>query len=145
MKACYNCLLHYWNQREHHLIDRELIVDTLTRLNQAEIEASAPMDRLSLLEEKCGSQFERNVLHEIKKRGYRLPDEAQKIISEGDEPIAVADFFYKPNVCVFVDGPDHEKDYVKHADERKRKRLKSLGYSVRVIKSIEDVSKVKEI
>ena len=28
-KACYNCLLHYWNQREHHIIDRDLVKDTL--------------------------------------------------------------------------------------------------------------------
>ena len=135
VRACYNCMLHYWNQREHSLIDRKLVIETLTRLQEAEIRTGSSIDRFSELKTKCESGFERQMLHEITNRDYRLPDEAQKSISEGDEPITIADFFYKPNVCVFVDGPDHEKDYVAHADARKRKRIKSLGYRVIVIKT----------
>lgn len=143
VRACYNCLLHYWNQREHSLINRKLIINTLTRLITANLNNTVDVDRFSELEKKCDSGFEIQVLHEIKKRGYRLPDEAQKVIHEGDEPITIADFFYKPNRCIFVDGPDHEKDYVKHADTRKRKRIKSLGYRVLVIKTLEDTTQVK--
>ena len=46
---------------------------------------------------------------------------------------------------MFVDGPDHEKDYVQHADIRKRKRTKSLGYRVLVIKTLEDVMNISEL
>jgi len=145
VRACYNCMLHYWNQREHSLIDRKLVTETLTRLQTAKIKATSNIDLFSELEQKSESGFERQVLHEIKKRDYRLPDEAQKVISEGDEPITIADFFYKPNICVFVDGPDHEKDYVAHADARKRKRIKSLGYRVMVINTIEDVTQLKDL
>ena len=138
-------MLHYWNQREHSLIDKKLIIETLSRLQNAEVSALENTDNFTELEKKCESGFERRVLHEIKKRGYRLPDEAQKVISEDDEPITIADFFYKPNVCVFVDGPDHEKDYVEHADERKRKRIKGLGYRVIVIKTINDIIQIKDL
>jgi len=145
VRACYNCLLHYWNQREHSLINRKLVIETVKRLITLNINKTDDVDRFSELEKKCDSGFEIQVLHEIKKRGYRLPDEAQKIIHEGDEPITITDFFYNPNICVFVDGPDHEKDYVKHADIRKRKRIKSLGYRVLVIKTIEGVTQVRDL
>jgi len=138
-------MLHYWNQREHSLIDRKLVIETLKQLQEAKIKPGTSNDLFSDLERKCESGLERQVLSEIKNCGYRLPDEAQKNISEGDEPITIADFFYKPNICVFVDGPDHEKDYVAHADARKRKRIKSLGYRVMVIKTIEDVTQLKDL
>ena len=41
-----------------------------------------------------------------------LPDKAQKLITDKVEPIAQADFFYKLATIVFVDGPDHDKDYI---------------------------------
>ena len=53
-----------------------------------------------------------------------------KIISKDGEPIAEADLYYDPKTCVFIDGPDHDKDYVKEDDERKRSKLKKLGYKI---------------
>jgi len=141
-KACYNCLLHFWNQREHNIIDRNQIIDTLKLLQTADAEVDLKDDQYSLLISQCQSDFERNVLSELRNKGYRLPDEAQKIINEGDEIITVADFFYKPNITVFVDGPDHEKDYVEHGDQRKRKRIKGLGYRVIEIVSMNDIGKL---
>ena len=47
-----------------------------------------------------------------------------------------------------MDGPPHDKDYVKKDDETKRARLKELGYRVHVIKydSIkEDISKLNKL
>ena len=40
---------------------------------------------------------------------------------------------------MFVDGPAHEKDYVKKDDEEKRRELRELGYRVFTI-SHKDVS-----
>lgn len=37
----------------------------------------------------------------IRDRRLPLPDAAQKIIYDGDEPIATADFFYAPRILVF--------------------------------------------
>jgi very-short-patch-repair endonuclease len=87
------------------------------------------------LEAVCQSDFERQILAAIRDRGLTLPDEAQKIIYEGDEPIASADFFYEPKVVVFVDGSPHYRDYVAAADDTKRKRLKAKGYRVVAIRA----------
>jgi very-short-patch-repair endonuclease len=50
------------------------------------------------------------------------------------DPIAEADLFYEPKIVVFIDGPDHDKDYVGAADEAKRRKLKARGYQIVVIR-----------
>ena len=50
------------------------------------------------------------MLREIQQRGLPLPDAAQKVIYDGDVPVASADFFYKPHTLVFVDGSPHYRD-----------------------------------
>jgi hypothetical protein len=95
--------------------------------------------------EACESNFEREVLHTVRDQDLDLPDEAQKVIYDGDEPVAKPDFFFERSgrsIAIFVDGPAHEKDYVKEDDERKRTRLKQMGF--RVI-PISDISQVPEI
>ncbi len=46
--------------------------------------------------------------------------------------ISVADYYYeKPkNLCVFVDGPPHNKTEVKEDDEKKCKKLRQKGYGI---------------
>ena len=34
---------------------------------------------------------------------------------------------------MFIDGPDHDKEHIKLDDERKRTKLKKLGYKVVVV------------
>ena len=60
----------------------------------------------------------------------QMPEEIHKIIYKDSEPIAEADLFFNPKICVFVDGPDHDKDYIRVDDEKKRTKLKKLGYKV---------------
>jgi hypothetical protein len=145
-QACYNCLLRYWNQREHLLLDRDLVKDFLIELQNPTITEIDPLTgHLEDLISQTESDFEKKVLYEIKDKGYRLPDEAQKLIQENHEPITRADFFYEPKTCVFVDGPAHDKDYVKSGDQRKRRRIKSLGYRIIVIREINDIEKLKKL
>jgi len=68
-----------------------------------------------------------------------LRDAARETQYDRDgSPLAVADFYYRrERVVVFVDGSPHHRDYVQAADERKRQRLKGLGYRVLVAKSDE--------
>ena len=139
-RACYDCLLSFYNQRDHEQLDRTLVLPALQALEGLQVE---PIQQPSAgpsfeeLEAKCQSDFEREVLAAIWDRDLPLPDEAQKTIYDGDEPIATADFFYAPRILVFVDGSPHYRDYVQAADDRKRRRLKALGYRVVVVRAEE--------
>ena len=139
-KACYDCLLSFYNQPDHEFIDRTLVLPFLRSLEgltiePVEVTSSGPP--LEGLDAQCQSDFERQVLHAIADKGLPLPDGAQKTIYEGDEPIAIADFFYEPKLLIFVDGSPHYRDYVETADESKRRRLKAKGYRIVAITDIE--------
>jgi hypothetical protein len=148
-RACYECLMSFYNQREHELFDRTLVNGWLETMEIAGLsEVSDETEDESEFEEllnACDSSFEREVLHAIRDGGFELPDEAQHTIYDGDEPVAKPDFFYHREgtpIAVFVDGPVHKKDYVKKDDEQKRNRLKRMGY--RVV-PIDDISQVPEV
>lgn len=136
-RACYECLLSFYNQLDHGLIDRNLAVRFLRSLETLSVEAvedSGAGPSLDDLLAQCQSGLEREVLRAIHERGLPLPDAAQKTLYDGDEPVAVADFFYEPRIVVFVDGSPHHKDYVAAADDVKRSRLKAKGYRVVVVR-----------
>jgi hypothetical protein len=139
----------FYNQREHELFDRTLVNGWLETMEIAGLsKVSDETEDESGFEEllnACDSSFEREVLHAIRDGGFELPDEAQHTIYDSDEPVAKPDFFYhreETPIAVFVDGPVHEKDYVKKDDEQKRNRLKRMGY--RVV-PIDDISQVPEV
>jgi len=136
-KACYECLLNYYNQREHEKLDRNLILPTLRQLETAKTTYNPPTNQQQKLDDllkACDSELERTVLRKIADGGLPLPDEAQHIIYDKDVRIAKPDFFFKQqNIALFVDGPPHDEDYVRREDAEKRKKLKALGYRVYAI------------
>jgi len=134
-KACYACLLSFFNQRDHHLLDRTLVLPWLQSLEDLTVALQVSADRFEALASGCQSDLEREVLAAIRDRGLPLPDEAQRTVYDGDAPLAIADFYYEPRIVVFVDGSPHHRDYVQAADQRKRGRLKALGYRVLVVKA----------
>ena len=105
----------------------------LQGLEELAVELQVSEDRFEALAAQCQSGLEREVLAAIRDRGLPLPDAAQKTVYDGDEPLASVDFYYQPRIVVFVDGSPHHRDYVAAADERKRRRLKALGYRILVI------------
>lgn len=137
-RACYECLCTFYNQRDHYLLDRHLVLPwprsltdlTVTRLETAPT-ASSSLDSLLA---QCESNLEREVLQKIARRGLPLPAEVQKTIYDGDAPVTRADFFYEPNHAVFVDGPPHDQDYVQAIDANTRRRLRQLNYRPLVIR-----------
>jgi very-short-patch-repair endonuclease len=134
--ACYDCLLSFYNQRDHELLDRQLVLPFLQSLKGAVTERVAGEDeaeRFERLLSQCQSSFEREVLQAIRDAELRLPDEAQKTVYDGGEPIVTSDFFYAPRLLVFVDGSPHYKEYVLAADEQKRHQLRALGYRILAI------------
>lgn len=147
-RACYDCLLSFYNQRDHGNIDRVVVLNWLKTLDGFEIISAQPRDdeKLAILLEQCQSDFERNVLRDIAAKDIRMPDETQKTIYDNDGvPLAIADFFYTPKLILFVDGSPHYQDYVRAADESKRKRLKGLGYRMIVIRSDGLVDGIREL
>jgi superfamily II DNA or RNA helicase/rubrerythrin len=135
-RACYECLMSYFNQREHPLFDRELVMPWLygtTAMTLDPIEAATDDEHFERLWEACESSLERKVLEAVREEGYPYPDEAQKTIYNGDEPVVQADFYYSDGaqpqpIVVFVDGPDHEKEHVQRDDAAKRERLLRMNY-----------------
>jgi len=142
VKACYDCLLSYTNQRYHLSIDRHLVKDLLKRLSSSITEKRTKKRSYeehykwlkSLTDSR--SEIERRFLEHLYKTKRRLPDEAQKDL---EDFYCRPDFFYEPNICVFCDGAVHDQPDQKKEDEKIRRQLKARGYRVVVIRYDQDL------
>ncbi len=136
-RACYECLMSYYNQRDHHLLDRHAVRDALLALaGGATLLGDAVRDYAAhyrwLRELTDGrSELERTVLDHLYCTQRRLPDLAQYAVPN---VMAVPDFFYKPNVCVYCDGSVHDEPQQAAIDASSRRELKALGYRVIVLR-----------
>jgi len=135
IKACYNCICNFYNQYEHKYFDRSIVKDFLLQLAATDSIKGSQDDNVlfDIYMKEAASELERKVIKMLKEEGTKLPAAIHKIISKDGEPIAEADLYYEPRIAVFIDGPDHDKEYVKLDDDRKRTKLKKLGYKVLVI------------
>ena len=148
-KACYDCLCNYYNQRVHDKLNRKLVLPLLKTLNGAKVisgfvDTASGKSRFDKLMKACGSNLEKTVLQKIKDLGLPLPTGSQKVISECEVPIAKPDFEYSREgspLLLFVDGPDHDKESVKHDDKIKRGQLDLMGYQIFVIRYDGDMEK----
>lgn len=141
-RACYDCLLSYYNQREHRLLDRHLVRDFLlqltrgvTRLGQGAKNFEQHYKWLRQLTDSR-SRLERDFLDRIYQTKRRLPDYAQRNLADA---YACPDFFYEPNVCVFCDGSVHDEPQQQAMDKEKRQELRDRGYRVMVIRYDRDL------
>lgn len=130
--ACYDCLMSYTNQRDHGLLDRFTIRETLLAMSGTTMSASnAPKPReaqLSELVTLCDSELEREWLRFVDERGFRLPTHAQRLIAECHTR---PDFYYADYLtAVFIDGPHHEYQEDKQLDAAKTAALHDAGYGV---------------
>lgn len=136
--GCYRCLLSYYNQPDHELIDRQdkdaggLLLDVLCRLTQATVaqgtQGRAPAEHDAQLARTAGSSLEQAWLDHVKEHGYRKPDRGQHVIAAAG---CCADFFYDDlNLAVFVDGPHHETETQRARDAAIDRRLDELGVLV---------------
>lgn len=124
--ACYDCLLSYYNQSDHKLLDRALARDILAALRDATLE---PGERgLATLSAATESPLEAAFLDFLRSNGCRLPDRAQVYFeSAGTRP----DFVYDDAcVAVYVDGPHHEYPDRQQRDRAREAAMKDLGYRV---------------
>jgi Lhr-like helicase/very-short-patch-repair endonuclease len=136
--GCYRCLLSYYNQPDHTLIDRKdkdasgLLLDILCRLTQASTTQGtlgrAPEQHDAELARMAGSSLEQAWLAHVNENGYRKPDRGQQTISAA---ATCADFFYDDlHLAVFIDGPHHNAERQKQTDADINRKLDELGYLV---------------
>ncbi|MDQ1247200.1 MAG: hypothetical protein QG597_1570 [Actinomycetota bacterium] len=126
-QACYDCLLSYSNQWDHQHLDRHRVVDLLQRLAASSVAVGAGgEDRAAQLErltKACDSELEKQFLVLLEQHGFRLPDDAQKIV---DGYYVRPDFAYHTDgmdVAIFIDGPIHDTAHQSQKDEQARMKL----------------------
>lgn len=132
--ACYRCLLSYYNQPDHELLDRKdpVFFEILTSLISAKIEISGggrtPEEQTNHLKRLSNSSLEQAWLDYVKKNGHRPPDEAQFTLEQfGTCP----DFIYKKHQAViYIDGPHHEQTNQLSIDRELTKKLENAGLLV---------------
>lgn len=134
-RGCYDCLLSYTNQTYHQLIDRHAVIGILAELAESwtggrAAQDGTPEEHADSLADASGSQLERDFLTFLKQSDYRMPDEAQPLVTDA---LARPDFVYRlpaGPVAVFVDGPHHRHEKVWERDVQSETRLLDLGWLV---------------
>lgn len=131
-KACYECLLDYFNQPDHKELDRYLIRDLLSELSRSECRPAggtgSRAERMVALRKRCDSQLEKRWLDLVDKLMLRPPSDAQYLIEScSTKP----DFYYSEhNAAIYIDGPPHDEPDQIRNDETITKRLMEMGYIV---------------
>jgi superfamily II DNA/RNA helicase/very-short-patch-repair endonuclease len=130
--ACYDCLLSYYNQRDHRWLDRKLLPDILAGWRDAEVVLSPVAlprsEHVERLLRLCESELERRWLRLVDHLGLALPDDAQAPLPDA---AARPDFVYSlRDVAIFVDGPHHDREDQRAADRQQDERLRDRGMSV---------------
>ncbi|MDG9672171.1 DEAD/DEAH box helicase [Hahella sp. CR1] len=132
--GCYRCLLSYYNQIDHKLIDRKNseAVNALLKLVHSELQVGAGSkpytEQEDYLKQLSGSSLESAFLDHLKTNGHRLPDQAQVVIEKfRTRP----DFVYSDhNAAIYIDGPHHEMPQRQKLDEELSRRLRAHGLTV---------------
>jgi very-short-patch-repair endonuclease len=136
--GCYRCLLSYYNQPDHPLIDRKdavakgLVLEILCRLTSSKLalgtQGRAPEQHSAELSRMSTSSLEQAWLAYVEARGHRKPDRAQHTIESAH---ACSDFFYDEyNLVVFIDGPHHDTDAQREKDAAIDRKLDDQGFLV---------------
>jgi superfamily II DNA/RNA helicase len=135
--SCYNCICNFYNQRNHKLFDRKLVKDFLVDLASFDDFQKSQDDSVlydEYINDPKTTSLEKEILKRLFNSNIPMPNEIHKIIYHNGEPVVEADLFYEQKrLCVFIDGPDHDKQHVMDNDVKKRRRLKMLNYKYTVI------------
>jgi len=132
----------YANQIHHRHLDRYAVRDYLLQLTQAEVMLingrRSYQEQYDWLTQRIdpASSLESEFLDFLFHQNLRLPDFAQ-YCPESEVP-SQPDFYYErdriPGVCIFVDGPVHDKPRQAEHDTRAKEALQERGYRVIVVR-----------
>lgn len=130
--ACYDCLLSYFNQRDHSLLDRLTLPDLIGPWRAAELHGAAaespPKEHLDALLRLAESEMERRFLRLLDERGHKLPSHAQYLVEECGTRV---DFAYqKERIFLLVHGPSHDEPEAKRRDEEVSARFDDAGLTL---------------
>jgi hypothetical protein len=126
VRACYDCLLSYGNQRLHEMINRHLVRDLMLRLAATAVDRPAAEGPASSAEPENPRAAE--FVAWLHSRDLRLPDDADRETA-GTRP----DLIYRlpdGNVAVFILEPGDDHDESDGRGQRAREDLRDLGWSV---------------
>jgi len=135
-KASYQDLLSYYNQRQHDILDRYSIKETLEYLMDCDVSGTQGNNDREAQYAMLLNGYDKNSGTELKllkylyQNGFSLPDKAQVNIKEY---YVSADFIYSTSsgsVIVFCDGAVHDKHAIMEDDKHKRDLLYSKGYDI---------------
>jgi len=130
--ACYDCLMSYYNQMDHRLLDRQAIKEYLMLCSRSTAEASpqtlSRAEHCERLSNLCGSDLERAWLALIDRGNYRLPTHAQPLLEACHTR---PDFFYEnEHAAIYVDGPHHRYPERQARDQAQQECMEDTGYTV---------------
>jgi len=136
--GCYKCLLSYYNQPDHQVIDRKdqgndgKLLDILCRLSRAQGDVGTfgrdPIQQSEELRRVSGSTLEQAWLDYVEEHGYQKPDRGQVTIERCQTS---ADFYYESwRAVIFIDGPHHEQAQQQEKDRAMTRSLEEAGYYV---------------
>jgi very-short-patch-repair endonuclease len=128
--ACYDCLLSYYNQRDHEILNRHLVKDLLLRWKDSHTKISSGQDKrsdhLARLKNLCDSKLEKSWLDLLEEHQLRLPTHAQNLITECHTK---PDFFYEDqSLTIYIDGPPHDFPERQSRDQDKQLALENHGF-----------------
>ena len=144
--ACYDCLMSYYNQRDHRLLDRHKIKDILLAYQGAEVKTSPVAlerdEHYRHLGNLCQSDLEEKWLEYIQDNGYRLPSSAQQLVEACKTR---PDFIYEDElVAIYVDGYHHLNEERRMRDADQQTCLENMGYIVLRFGVLDDWGKIFE-
>ena len=132
--GCYKCLLSYFNQQEHTLIDRKNadVLNILCRMTRCDSEkgtsGKSTDDIFQSLINQSVSSLEKAWLHYLKNHGFNLPNKAQPLLSAyNTQP----DFGYsEAQTVIYIDGHHHDGNAQKTLDGQITLNLEDAGFTV---------------
>lgn len=130
--ACYDCLMSYYNQMDHRLLDRQTIKEFLMQCSQS-VSTSSPQtisraEHYQHILNLCESDLERDWLSLIEKGNFRLPSHAQYLLENCHTR---PDFFYEKELAaIYVDGPHHLYPERQQRDHVQTECMEDTGYTV---------------
>jgi ATP-dependent helicase YprA (DUF1998 family)/very-short-patch-repair endonuclease len=131
--ACYDCLLSYYNQPDHPLLDRHLICGLLMAFRDATLIASPVeiprAEHMAQLKRLCDSGLEREFLDFLEAHALGLPARAQHFYEEYKTR---PDFSYLGDnpAFIYVDGPPHDFPHRQDRDREQTLTLQSQGVTL---------------